>query len=332
MTARKDGLERSHPVIPLPEGEAARLLRPLIGNAGIEAVQLLNGGLGNSNYLVHLDGASAPMVIRLHARGAESRDLELNLLRLLHRRVPVPRVLDAGNDAVDGTRAYIVLEYCRGQPLNDWLPRVHSAEVEEIGRAVGTALAMIAEVTLEQPGLLGPDLKVKSPMFTGEHPYFDFFVDSLFHGNAGRALGEVLRDRVWRFLCEQRSLIEGFTTQRTLVHADFDGTNILVDRRGGGFVISGVIDWEYALSGPRVIDLSSILRYPENLPPGFEPALLAGFRAAGGTLPEPWVILVRLVDMLAFCAFLNKDSAATRRRIYETALRAAHEKLLAMGY
>jgi aminoglycoside phosphotransferase (APT) family kinase protein len=332
MTARKDGLERSHPVIPLSRGEAARLLHPLIGNVGIKTVQLLKGGLGNSNYLVHFDCDLAPMVIRLHAGGAEFRDRELNLLRLLSGRVAVPRALDSGDDAVDGTRAYVVLEYCGGQLLNDWLPSIGSDEVQDIGRTVGETLAAIAEVTLEEPGLLASDLKAKSAIFPGEHPYFDFLADCLFHGNAGRALGEELRDRVWRFLCEYRGLLEDFTAQRTLVHADFDGTNILIDRRGGSFVVSGVIDWEYALAGPRVIDLSSMLRYPENLPVGFEPALLAGFQAAGGVLAEPWGILVRLVDMLAFCAFLNKDSAVTRRRIYETALRATHEKLLMLGY
>jgi len=332
MTARKEGLERSHPVIPLPPAEAARLLRPWCGGAAVESIQLLGGGLGNSNYLVRLAGPPERVVIRLHARGREPRDLELRLLQRLQGQVPVPRALGAGDDAVDGARAYAVLEHCPGKLLNDWLPGLQGADVEEMGRAVGAALAAIWEVALEGPGLLAPDLTIKAPVFNGKHPYFDIVEDSLFHGKAGPALGEPLRDRLWRFVSEHRALIESLTGERTLVHADFDGTNILVDRRGAGFAVSGVIDWEYALSGPRVIDLSSLLRYPENLPPGFEPALVAGLRAAGGALPERWVTLARFVDLLAYCAFLNKDSAASRRRIYETALRATDEKLSAMGY
>jgi len=151
MTARKEGLERSHPVIPLPPAEAARLLRPWCGDAAVESIQLLGGGLGNSNYLVRLAGPPERVVIRLHARGREPRDLELRLLQRLQGQVPVPRALGAGDDAVDGARAYAVLEHCPGKLLNDWLPGLQGADVEEMGRAVGAALAAIWEVALEGP-------------------------------------------------------------------------------------------------------------------------------------------------------------------------------------
>jgi Ser/Thr protein kinase RdoA (MazF antagonist) len=331
MTARKEGLERSQPVIPLVSEEAARLLRPVVGDVRITRVALLHGGLGNSNYLVSSTG-SPDLVIRIHARGVDSRDVELNLLRLLSGRVSVPRVLHAGDDAVTGDQPYLILEYCRGKTLNDWIPQIAAADVEALGSAVGAELARIAEVTFDRPGLLSPELKIKAPIFEGTNPYFDFMANALFKGNAGRALGERLRDRMWRFVSEHHAAIDLLDAERTLVHADFDGSNVLIEQRGQDFVVSGVIDWEYALSGPRVMDLSSILRYPENLPAGFESALVAGFTAEGGTLQEDWLILARFVDMLAYCAFLNKDSAPTRRRIYETALRAAHEKLLALGY
>lgn len=333
MTARKEGLERSHPVITLGRVEAERLIRPLFRSARVRTMELLGGGLGNSNYLVHLDDEAAdPLVIRLHARGATCREFEVNLLRRLQGRVPVPRVLASGDDALEGTQSYLVLERCPGKTLNAWLVGDEDIDVPTMGRAVGRVLAAVGEISFDKPGLLAPDLKVKGPIFGGEHPYFDFIADCLFMGKAGRALGASLRERLWLFVSEHAEHIKSLGTERTLAHADFDGTNIILDRRDGEFVVTGVIDWEYAMSGPRAIDLSSILRYPENLPAGFEEALLDGFRAAGGTLSEPWNILARFVDMLAFCAFFNKDTATSRRRIFDMALRAMDGKLRALGY
>jgi hypothetical protein len=156
--------------------------------------------------------------------------------------------------------------------------------------------------------------------------------DACLDGQAGVTFGAALSDRVRRFVSAQRDAIQALSPQRRLVHCDFDGTNVLVERRGDGFVVSGVIDWEFALSGPPIVDLSSMLRYPENLPPGFDTACIESFVGSGGELAERWPMLVRVIDLLAFCLFLNKPDAIDRRRIYDTALRATDEKLRAIGF
>ena len=69
-----------------------------------------------------------------------------------------------------------------------------------------------------------------------------------------------------------------------LVHGDFDGSNILVKKVGGQWQVSGVVDWEYAISATPLVDLGHILRPPFGDIEPFERNLIEGFMSHGGIL------------------------------------------------
>jgi len=69
--------------------------------------------------------------------------------------------------------------------------------------------------------------------------------------------------------------------------------------------VSAVLDWEFAFAGPPLIDVGLFLRAGEALPAGFREAFVAGYRAAGGELPDDWLPLSRLIDVLSQVTFLN---------------------------
>jgi hypothetical protein len=79
-----------------------------------------------------------------------------------------------------------------------------------------------------------------------------------------------------------------------------------VDQEEGRWQVSGVIDWEFAFSGPPLVDLGHMLRYEKRGRPLAEPHFSEGFRAGGGTLPEDWRALARAVDLMALCEILTR--------------------------
>ena len=104
--------------------------------------------------------------------------------------------------------------------------------------------------------------------------------------------------------------------ERRLVHSDFGGPNLLVDQDASQrWQVSGVIDWEFAFSGPPLVDVGHMMRYERRRRPLVEPYFSQGFCAAGGTLPENWRDHARAVDLMALCESLTRpklpDSVVT---------------------
>jgi len=86
------------------------------------------------------------------------------------------------------------------------------------------------------------------------------------------------------------------------VHADFNASNILI--RDGR--VAAILDWEFAFAGDALFDFANITRPPLGQRAGFAEGLAAGYRAAGGALPEDWPRLARLVDLYNWADFLAR--------------------------
>ena len=117
-----------------------------------------------------------------------------------------------------------------------------------------------------------------------------------------------LRDRVstlvWSFAPQLAALGE----ENHLVHGDFGNRNVLVRKAPGKWVVSAVLDWEFAIAGSPLVDVGHFLRYETLSRPRVEPQFSRGFRDAGGTLPDDWRRLARVVDLMALCESLTHDA------------------------
>ena len=76
-------------------------------------------------------------------------------------------------------------------------------------------------------------------------------------------------------------------------------------QRDGKLRVAAVLDWEFAFSGPPLLDIGGMLRHSESLPPDFEPDFIRGFSENGGQLPPEWKKTVRLLDLINLCQFLS---------------------------
>jgi Ser/Thr protein kinase RdoA (MazF antagonist) len=92
-----------------------------------------------------------------------------------------------------------------------------------------------------------------------------------------------------------------------LVHSDFKPTNVKWTHDARVLVL----DWEFAWSGPALFDVGQLLRWDP--PAEFVAGFAAGYRDAGGTLPEGWLETAMLYDLFNLVFFANDEANRPRR-------------------
>jgi Ser/Thr protein kinase RdoA (MazF antagonist) len=131
----------------------------------------------------------------------------------------------------------------------------------------------------------------------------------LFEREAGPRLGSRLTEEVWSLLQDHAGLLDEADGPATLVHGDYKAQNLLLRRRQhGDWEMAAVLDWEFAIAGSPLFDLSILLRYADSLSPAFQQGVAAGYRGAGGHLPDEWKRVIKLLDLLNLCEFLCGQS------------------------
>jgi hypothetical protein len=118
------------------------------------------------------------------------------------------------------------------------------------------------------------------------------------------ALCEGVHAAMWSALPELALCEE----QTSLVHGDFGKRNVLVRQVKGRWAVAAVLDWEFAVSGTPLGDLANFLRYERTARPVAEPLFSNGYLQAGGALPAGWRGLSRIVDLVALCDMLTRES------------------------
>jgi aminoglycoside phosphotransferase (APT) family kinase protein len=292
--AVEQGWQRRFAFVSLSPDEVSAL----IGEPVLE-LQPLSGGLRNTNYRVVRAAQPEPVVLRIHTADPAGCRREQRLLDLVEGSVPVPHVVRAAPDAQP---AWSLMTFVQGERFDRVLPGATRAEVKRLAESAGAALASIHRFTFPRAGFLDDDLRVTESLGP-EYGWRAMVEDSLSGERlAGRIDPELLRrlrqlvaDNAWR--ADQMS-----AGGPCLSHSDFKPWNMLV--RDGRVV--AVLDWEFAFAGAPLNDIGNFLRYSARQVPEYESGFVDGYRRAGGTLPDDWKRLSRLVDLINLCVFLNR--------------------------
>jgi aminoglycoside phosphotransferase (APT) family kinase protein len=85
--------------------------------------------------------------------------------------------------------------------------------------------------------------------------------------------------------------------EKHLVHGDFDPANILVDKINGSWVVTGILDWEFAFSGSCLWDVANMLRYAHKMPPEFQNSFIDALQKNGIKLPAHWRTTTHLLNL-----------------------------------
>jgi thiamine kinase-like enzyme len=95
--------------------------------------------------------------------------------------------------------------------------------------------------------------------------------------------------------------------EKHLVHGDFDPANIFFNNVNGFWVISGILDWEFAFSGSYLWDISNMLRYAHKMPPEFQSSFIESLKENGVNLPIYWQTTVYLLNLSSLLDLLKRS-------------------------
>ncbi|GAA4546830.1 phosphotransferase family protein [Amycolatopsis samaneae] len=268
----------------------------------VARTRTLRGGFRNHNVHLVTDDGGQYVLRRVAQR--DTCGIEAALATRLAGIAPVPEVVAVDPDGTEAGQPVLLSRFVSGVLLSEALP---TADAECLGRAVGAVLAAIGTVVFPRPGFFtGADLVPDGTEPTADLPAF---VERCLRAvDANRELGRAERDALLRHAEHRVPLVETVRGSRALVHSDFNPKNLLVARDGDGWVVSAVLDWEFAFAGSPLFDVGNMLRFPEDHPPAFRNGFTRGFAEAGGELPDDWPELGRALDLFALADFLTRPA------------------------
>lgn len=284
-------MERRYPLIDVGLGLAEQLLSSLSDAPKPRSLQLLSGGHVNTNYGVQMSDGQQ-LVLRIYASGEAAFAKETEILRQLAGSVAVPGVRLATSRHDGFKHPYAVLDWIDGVPLNRVL-----LEEPESAPEIGDALAAILI------GIRNQSVPNEPPVSVNEAVRC-YLLDQ----NVAQHLGEKRSSRLRNLVRENSARIQELCTDTGLVHGDFQGDNILLEKASGKWRVNGILDWEWAHNGCFLRDLGSLLRYPNESTEAFTTALEVGFSRRGVPLPAQWIMASRIWDLVPQCEKLTSPT------------------------
>jgi hypothetical protein len=195
----------------------------------------------------------------------------------------------------------------------DYVPHGPLGVDREHGTRIGRALAEIHRRRFTQSGFLGADLQVCTPFIDTLEALRSYARAEL--DRAALPAGSDLRSQVLACLADRLDALRAAAESPVLLHADFKASNLhwTLDNR------LLVLDWEFAYSGPALMDVGQLLRWDP--PATFVSAFAESYRAEGGELPDVGrdppksSTLFNLVGLLGGAAPDSRRSLDVRRRM-----------------
>jgi aminoglycoside phosphotransferase (APT) family kinase protein len=304
----KQGWERVREAVALPPDVASEMIaRPLPGHR-LLSVELMGGGLSNSNYRIRTRHKTREhdFVIRVHVRSPADAAKERAISRRLASRILVPEVLHHDDSRALFDHSWSLVQWVHGCPLDDLVAQNARLAWEQALRDAGRVLAALQSVELDAPGFLDQDLGIATPLDLDAAAYRTYIDE---HLTRRRGWDQVPLDlvRPLRDFVERESgRLETVRRERSLVHADYNGANVLVHRGSHAWEVSAVLDWEFAFAGSTLVDVGNMIRHVGELGPRAADPFVIGFRENGGRLPDDWWTIAVLLDLMSLVDFLTR--------------------------
>jgi aminoglycoside phosphotransferase (APT) family kinase protein len=298
---------RLHPEITLELSDITILLRPVFPGATVLAAERVLGGLVNTNLKVWIAGRPAPLLLRLYQCGRRQAMKEAALLRRVSGQVPVAALRFFSIDNPLADYPYAVIDWVMGERLD--VLAAAGEDVIALGRAVGQTLALIHAITYDRYGFFNPDLSLSAAIDLDRGGLLAYIHRTLVRGCGGERLGQDLVENLIRLIEYQGHRLATWGGP-CLVHGDFNGSNILLQRmENREWKVAAILDWEFALSGTPGFDFAHLLRAPLDSHPLLAASVAHSYRSAGHALPVDWREIARLVDLFAWVDLASRPGS-----------------------
>jgi Ser/Thr protein kinase RdoA (MazF antagonist) len=276
-----------------------KMLACAFPSTGVRVSEPLSGGYRNANFKVHLDSPSLPVVVlRIYEHDASLCRKEVDLMRLVAKKVSVPEVLFANFTNTD-LPPFAILTFIDGISLRELKRAGNGDAIAQATQSSGALLAAVGGFTFSKSGWLSAGLSVTAPLLEGSEPLPRFVDLCLESPHLQRRVAPEVRSRVHELVWSWAPRLRELDCEKSLVHCDFGLRNLLVREERGRWGVAALLDWEFAVSGSPLIDVAHFLRYEVKERPLLEPHFSRGFQEAGGVLPLDWRQLSRIIDLSA---------------------------------
>jgi len=269
----------------------AQILERALPKHVLKSFELLTGGAGNSSYLIRFDGTEAPVVLRIYTRDPSVCQKEVDILRSASGQLPVPELIYADPKGEDDVGPYVLYRYAEGITFQELKSRGDLQDMADAAYAIGAALARLSWATSAR---LASRQEINGACL--DSPILE------------QRLGGFDRDRLGIFFSNWLPRIRNLYQQTALVHGDFNNRNTIVNRKGSGWVVTCILDWEYAFIGSPLWDASRFICFERQARPCREPHFSRGFRENGGSLPKDWSEFSRALNALSAAESLSRPN------------------------
>ena len=283
------------------------LIQPLFPGEHVIACELASGGLSNTNIKLQIEHKQQPYLLRLYTRDGQTSGKEFAINKLTRAKVPSPEFLwHATTNGITG-HPYVIMNWVEGQRLELVVNSLSASQLLTVARSVGAALAGVHGFTFAHTGFLSDELQPIEPLDLGAAGLRAYIVSCLCQEPGRSRVDERFVADLLEFFDNECAILSQWQCPATLAHCDFGGSNILIDRdESGEPKVAAILDFEFAFSAAPSFDFGNLLRKPLGAMPGFSDAVVAGYLANGGTLPQQWRKISLLSDLSAWADFLSR--------------------------
>ncbi len=295
MTFKNDW-EKTNSRVQIPDDTICAMVSQAIPNFSLSSFDIIKGGCANLNIRLEFKD-QPPAILRIYVRDRDAAYREQKLSQIIGHDVPIPKVLYVGDFQ---EYRFAITDFLPGITLRELLldhqRDYHDGDIQRLMEAAGRMLGIFHTFSFSQAGFFNQNLVVASPF--GRTDLTLYMKECLAHPTVIGELGQDIITQLRHLLDIHGDLLPD-DTWHTLVHADYDPANILVDKATGRWEISGILDWEFAFSGPWLCDVANMLRYAHHMPSVYEESFIKGISDAGLILPNQWRISVTMLNILS---------------------------------
>ena len=284
----------------LPEGMVEKMVLLAYPDKKLISYELIAGGCANLNFKIQLEIEKHSLILRVYLRDKDAAYREQKLAALIKETIPIPLTHYIGK--LEGHH-FAITEFMPGISLRDLLLGDAPHDLSAIMSEVGMILSKITAYKFPKSGFLNKGLQVV--------PYESSDVIKFAQGCLNdKTVLSALDPSV---IAEIKKAIEQHTSsfptsdEKHLVHGDFDPANILVDKINCSWVVTGILDWEFAFSGSCLCDVANMLRYAHKMPPEFQSSFLGALLRNGIKLPPDWRTTAHLLNLSSLLDLLKRS-------------------------
>ncbi|MEN8237199.1 MAG: phosphotransferase, partial [Pseudomonadota bacterium] len=153
--------------------------------------------------------------------------------------------------------------------------------------------------------------------FTDAQKFSAYIAAQLHNAVITEPLGDQLVHQLMDIAGSSHEILSELASHRNLTHADYDPANILVCKDGEEWKISGILDWEFALSSTYYMDIGLMLRYAHRLPKCFQDSFVRGIQEGNPQLlSSDWEVRAKLIDLVCLLSLCAANPPDKRPQMY----------------